>query len=83
MGTPMKVHDFLNAICSALGREPNSLTCDDTPKTVEQWDSIGHLSILATMDELLAVPIVDEDLRTFRSLGELIERLKARHALED
>jgi acyl carrier protein len=79
----MKVHDFLDALCSALGREPHSLTLDDTPQTVEQWDSIGHLSIIATMDELLGVSVMDDELRTFRSIGELIQRLKARHALED
>lgn len=79
----MKVRDFLNALCSALGRKPDSLTLSDTPKTVAQWDSIGHLSILATMDELLGVPVMDEELRTFESIGQLIDRLKARQALED
>jgi acyl carrier protein len=79
----MKVHDFLNALCSTLERDPNSLAFDDTPKTVEQWDSIGHLSIIATMDALLGVPVMEEDLHTFQSIGELVQRLRARHALED
>ena len=79
----MKVEEFLNELCDVLGRDPNSLSLDDTPKTVEQWDSIGHLSIISTVDEALGVSVDDEQMRTFTSIGELVERLKARNAFQE
>ncbi len=79
----MKVADFLNLVCQSLGLRPRSLSLDDTPQTVPQWDSIGHLSIIALLDEQLGIRSNDAELRNFTSMGQLIERLKARNALED
>jgi acyl carrier protein len=79
----MKTQEFLDRVCEALGRSPGSLTEEDTPWTVEEWDSIGHLSIISVMDEALDVSINDEELREFTSMRQLLERLRARHALED
>jgi acyl carrier protein len=79
----MKVEDFLNKICDALGKEPNTLTLDDTTETVEEWDSVGHLSIVAVMDEELGVAVDNEELLDFDSMQTLVDRLKVRGALED
>ncbi|NQU26229.1 MAG: acyl carrier protein [Candidatus Nealsonbacteria bacterium] len=79
----MKVEEFLNAVCEVLLRDPNTLSLDDTPNTVEEWDSVGHLSIIATIDEELGIPVDTEEMQNFRSIGELVERLKSKNALED
>ncbi len=79
----MTVAEFLNSLCGVLGREPDSLSLGDTPRTVDQWDSIGHLSIMVTIDRELGVSVEDEDMRTFTSIGQLVDRLRARNALED
>ena len=79
----MRVEDFLNKICDALGKEPNTLTLDDTTETVEEWDSVGHLSMVAVMDEELGIAIDDEELLDFNSMRTLVDRLKAKGALED
>jgi acyl carrier protein len=78
----MTVTQFLDVVCEALGREPGSLSLDDTPQSVEQWDSIGHLSIISTVDEALGVAVDDEEMRTFTSIRELTDRLKVRDAIE-
>ncbi len=79
----MKTREFLDRVCEALGRAPGSLSEQDTPWTVEEWDSLGHLSIISTIDEALDISINDEEMRNFTSIGELLKRLRARHALED
>jgi acyl carrier protein len=79
----MQVEEFLNVICEALHREPNTLSLDDTPETVEQWDSLGHLRIIAAMDSCLRVSVNDDELQNFRSLRELVARLKCRGVLEE
>ncbi len=79
----MKTSEFLDRVCEVLGRSPGSLSEQDSPSTVAEWDSIGHLSIIATIDEALDVSVNDQEMREFTSLGQLLERFRARHALED
>ena len=79
----MKTEEFLNALCDVLGREPNTLSLDDTPESVESWDSLGHLSIIGVVDEELGVSVADQEMRDFKSIRELVDRLRARNALED
>lgn len=74
---------FLNELCDALGVKHGSLSREDSPATIKQWDSVGHLTMIATIDDCLDVSVNDADLRTFTSIGELLDRLKAREALED
>jgi acyl carrier protein len=79
----MKTQELLDQIALALGRDPGSVKLEDSPETLEEWDSIGQLGIISIIDSELNVPVQDEELQTFSSIGELVERLKARHALED
>jgi acyl carrier protein len=62
---------------------PKSLTLDDTQQTVPQWDSMAHLMIIATVQRDLGVAPNDASLHNFTSIRQLVERLKARKALED
>lgn len=75
--------EFLNEICEVLGRDPGSLSREDTPKTVKEWDSMGHLMIISTIDEALEVSVQDEEMRNFQSIAELLDRLHSRGALQD
>jgi acyl carrier protein len=79
----MTTQELLDQIALALGRDPGSVKLEDTPNTLDEWDSIGHLSIISTIDSELNVPVQDEELQAFSSIGELVERLKIRNALED
>ena len=79
----MRVSEFLDVVCETLELPPKSLSLEDTPQTVPQWDSIAHLAIIAAIDYRLKVPTNDRSLHDFTSIGQLVERLKARNALED
>ena len=79
----MTTEEFLNELCEVLGRDPGSLSPSDTPATIKEWDSMGHLSIIATIDEVLEVPVDDEEMRNFKSIEEMLQRLRSRNALED
>lgn len=76
------VEEFLNEVCDVLGRDAGTITLADTPETVEEWDSVGHLSIISTVDEFLGVPIDDIEMQNFESILELVDRLKAKGALD-
>jgi acyl carrier protein len=79
----VKVSEFLNCICVALDRTPDSLKLDDTPQTVPEWDSLGHLSIISAIERQLKYRMTTGDMRGFASLGELVTKLKSRGALQD
>ncbi len=79
----MNTTEFLNRMCSALERPANSLTLNDTPLTVPEWDSMRHMAILLVLDRELNAPVNEEELREFSSLGQLADRLKARGLLDD
>ena len=78
----MKTAEFLNVLCESLNREPGSLKLDDTTDTVEEWDSVGHLSIISAVDQL-GVPVDNEDMQNFASIRELVDKLKQKGVLED
>ena len=79
----MNTSQFLDTICEALAREPGTLSLNDTTDTVEEWDSVGQLSIIATIDAELHVPVDSEEMQSFTSLRQLVDILKARGALEE
>ena len=79
----MTAEDFLDSVCDALGREPGSLTRNDSPESVEEWDSLGHLAIIDVIDEKLGIDVGAEDMLDFQSIGQLLERLKSLNAFGD
>ena len=79
----MKIQEFLDAIAGSLQRDPGSISLEDTPESVEEWDSVGHLSILATSESELGVSPDTEELMSFTSIRELIDVLKSEDAGED
>ena len=74
---------FLDAVCEALGREPGTLTLADSNKTVPQWDSLGHLSIITMIDERLKTSLNTAEMQNFTTLSGLVELLKAKGAIKD
>jgi acyl carrier protein len=80
----VRTAEFLDAICEAIGRPVGSLALDDTPSTVAEWDSVGHLGIIATIDASFGIPTDSEDLQRFASLRQLVDALRSRGVvLED
>jgi len=79
----MKTQELLDRIALALGRDPGSVKIEDTPDTLEEWDSMGTLQIISTIESQLNVSVQDDALRNFSSISELFDHLRRRGALED
>jgi len=45
--------EVISIVADALGVSETSLTVDTQSKDVLEWDSLGHLSILSTLDSTL------------------------------
>lgn len=79
----MKTNELLDIVAAALGRNPGSVTLEDTPDTLEEWDSIGHLSIVSGLEQDAGITPDNDELTSFTSIKQLVETLKANGTLED
>ena len=68
------VRNFENAV---EGIEPGSLTADVELASLEEWDSLAALSILAMVDAESEAEISGNDLRKCKTLGDLFEVVRA------
>lgn len=78
----MHTRKFLDTVGEALGLDQRSLSLDDTPETVEEWDSLGHLVIISVLESELHVDTNTEEFQVFASIRELVETLKDKGLLE-
>lgn len=72
------VEQLCEEIAAALEVNSSQITADTTSSEVEEWDSLGHISILTRLDALLddvteRVP----DLATATSVPEIVTLLRA------
>ena len=68
--------DLQNIVSKALEIDPSSLSDESSAENVEEWDSIGHISILGLLEEENQ-GILDKypDLATAVSVRELMQVL--------
>jgi len=78
----MKIKDFIDKCCFALEVESGTLNRDSSPDNVETWDSMGYLNIIAVIGKELGLSLSGDDLQKINTLGDLIDELKSRGALE-
>jgi acyl carrier protein len=57
---------------------PNSITPETDFKTLEQWDSLAMLSLLAKLDMEYNVSLTAEDLNSCNNVKELYELVKSK-----
>jgi len=63
---------------NALDLEAGSISIEDSKKTIEQWDSLGVLSILGALEEKYGNEITSiNDLPSAESVKDIVEILKS------
>jgi len=70
----MKIKEFLEVISEALDCE-EELTIDQKVEDIEEWDSLGILSLVSMFDEM-GIPVeLDkfENIETIKQLADLAE----------
>ena len=73
--------DVLRAIESSLQLDSGSVGLEATAEDLEGWDSLGHLSILATLDLLFGGRVTEiREITTADSIPKILVALR-RHSL--
>jgi acyl carrier protein len=76
----MNEQELIGLFAEALEVEESSLTPETMIADVEEWNSIGWLTIMSLVDEQLGVQIESKAIRGFKSVREVIDYLTAKTA---
>ncbi len=65
-------------IAECLEIEQNLISIESSNENIEEWDSLGHLSILSSLDEITGGKASEiEDLASALSFSELVNSLES------
>jgi acyl carrier protein len=68
----MPVHDELERLFrDVFGNEAIVLTEETTARDVPEWDSLGHVNLMFSIEERFGVRFRDNQLAEFANVGEL------------
>lgn len=74
----MTQDEALKWLADVFGISPADLT-PDTPRTdISNWDSMGVLALMSSLDETFGVVVDDADMRAMKKVGDVIALLQAR-----
>jgi acyl carrier protein len=62
-------------ICRAVLEDP-TITAESTPATVECWDSLGHMDLIAAIEATFAVELDIEQMADVDSVRALVDVVK-------
>ncbi|MEK7485558.1 MAG: acyl carrier protein [Planctomycetota bacterium] len=57
------------------------VTLNDSPATLADWDSIGHLALLDAMRASFSVEFTSEEINAMETVGAIVNILKRKHCL--
>lgn len=63
---------FLASFKEALQIEDREIYMDDVFRDYEEWDSLGRLSLIASLDEEFNLQIEDKDFEKLTTVAELL-----------
>ena len=77
----MNSNAMLDLLAEALEVEPGTITAETKIADVDEWNSIGWLTIMSLVDERLNVQINSKDVRGFKTAGEVVDHVLGRASL--
>jgi len=73
----MELSELISHIADSLDVDKSVITLESSSETIEEWDSLGHITILGTLDDLTDGASADlVDLTQATSVEELAKVLK-------
>jgi acyl carrier protein len=75
----MEIKEFIEKFADAIDADASNLTAGTEFRTLEEWDSLAYISIIAMMDEEYDIQIEMaqfKQLKTIGSVAEYIEKNK-------
>jgi len=52
--------------------DPESVTLDTSPSDIPQWDSVGHLSLASSLEEVFGITLDVDELMEMENVREIV-----------
>ncbi len=69
----MDVQEFIEKFADAIDIESNELTAETEFRSLNEWDSVAYISVIAMMDEEYDIQIEMSVFKTLKTLGAIAE----------
>jgi len=66
------------AFKAAFDVNPNSVTIETKADDVPEWDSVGHLSLAASLEEAFGISLDVDDLMEMENVREIVRIVEAK-----
>lgn len=64
----------------AFGVAPESITIDTTPKDIPAWDSLGHMSLVSSLEQTFALNFDVDEVMEMENVSQIARIVAARQA---
>ena len=72
----MDIKEFTEKFAEAIDIEANELTADTEFRTLDEWDSVAYISVIAMMDEEYDIQIEMAQFKQLKTLGAIAEYIE-------
>ena len=69
-------------IAAIFATSPEALTPDTPRSDIPDWDSLGVLTLMASLDTDFGIILSDDEVQTTKSVGDILEILRRNGKLE-
>jgi len=64
----------------AFGVAPESITIDTTPKDIPAWDSLGHMSLVSSLEQTFGLNFDVDEVMEMENVSQIVRIIGARQA---
>ena len=72
----MNIQEFIEKFAEAIDLEATELTAETEFRTLDEWDSVAYISVIAMMDEEYDIQIEMPTFKTLKTLGAIAEYIE-------
>ena len=72
----MNVQEFIEKFAEAIDIEASELTVDTEFRTLDEWDSVAYISVIAMMDEEYDIQSEMPQFKQLKTLGAIAEYIE-------
>ena len=72
----MNVQIFIEKFAEAIDIESSELTAETEFRTLDEWDSVAYISVIAMMDEEYGIQIEMNQFKKLKTLGAIAEYIE-------
>ena len=72
----MNVQEFIEKFAEAIDIETTGLTAETEFRTLDEWDSIAYISVIAMMDEEYDIQIEMPTFKSLKTLGAIADYIE-------